>query len=147
MEQNLHLLLYRTFHAQRKYLRAYMKELGLGGGQPKLIAYLSDHGPCRQRDLADYFEIDPAAVCRMLDALQKGGFIIRQTDSLSRRRDLIAITEQGRQAAQAWRGRCREAEAIMLQGFTPEEIIQFSNYLARAHQNFRIWQEGHPCEI
>ena len=80
MEQNLHLLLYRTFHAQRKYLRAYMKELGLGVGQPKLIAYLSDHGPCRQRDLADYFEIDPAAVCRMLDALQKGGFIIRQTD-------------------------------------------------------------------
>ena len=58
MEQNLHLLLYRTFHAQRKYLRAYMKELGLGVGQPKLIAYLSDHGPCRQRELAETLPYD-----------------------------------------------------------------------------------------
>ena len=49
MEHSLHILLYRAFHAQRNYLRPGLQELGLGTGQPKLLAYLSARGPCRQR--------------------------------------------------------------------------------------------------
>ena len=65
------------FHAQRGALRPCLAEVGLGTGQPKLLGYLSQNGPSRQRQLADYFEIDPAAVCRMLDSLEKGGFVTR----------------------------------------------------------------------
>ena len=36
MEKTFHMLLYRAFHAQRSYLRPYLRELGLGTGQPKL---------------------------------------------------------------------------------------------------------------
>ena len=66
MEQRFHMLLYRAFHAQRSRLRPRLRELGLGPGQPKLLSYLDRHGPCRQKELADYFEVDPAAVSRML---------------------------------------------------------------------------------
>lgn len=66
MERTFHMLLYRAFHAQHNFLRPSLGELGLGPGQPKLLNYLMNRGPCRQRELADYFEIDPAAVCRML---------------------------------------------------------------------------------
>ena len=59
--------------------------LGLGTGQPKLIDYLARSGPCSQKQLADYFEIDPAAVCRMLDALEKGGFVTRTAGRTDRR--------------------------------------------------------------
>ena len=38
MEENFHILLYRAFHAQRNALRAHMRSLGLGAGQPKLVA-------------------------------------------------------------------------------------------------------------
>ena len=55
MQESMHMLLYRAFHAQRNILRPYMRALGLGAGQPKLIAYLAEHGPCRQSELADYF--------------------------------------------------------------------------------------------
>ena len=51
MERTFHMLLYRAFHAQRNILRPYMRALGLGAGQPKLIAYLAEHGPCRQSEL------------------------------------------------------------------------------------------------
>ena len=40
MESSLHILLYRAFHAQRNYLRPSLQALGLGTGQPKLLAYL-----------------------------------------------------------------------------------------------------------
>ena len=72
MERTFHMLLYRAFHAQRGALRPALGELGLGAGQPKLLGYLRRNGPCGQRELASYCEIDPAAVCRMLTAFKRG---------------------------------------------------------------------------
>ncbi|HIW73944.1 MAG TPA: MarR family transcriptional regulator [Firmicutes bacterium] len=137
MEKTFHMLLYRAFHAQRSYLRPFLGELGLGSGQPKILAYLAAQGPCRQRQLADYFEIDPAAVSRMLDSLEKGGFITRRVDETNRRADIVGLTEKGRAACEAWQGHCREEEALMLDGFTPEEQAKFAEYLTRAYGNLR----------
>ena len=116
MERTFHMLLYRAFHAQRNFLRPSLGELGLGPGQPKLLNYLMNRGPCRQRELADYFEIDPAAVCRMLDCLQKSGFVTRRADGQSRRRDVVELTEAGRQINLDWQRRCRVMEEAMLSG-------------------------------
>ena len=88
MQESMHMLLYRAFHAQRNILRPYMRALGLGAGQPKLIAYLAEHGPCRQSELADYFSIDPAAISRMVESLEKGGFITVEADKSNRRRKI-----------------------------------------------------------
>ena len=142
-----HTLLFRAFHAQRSYLHSCLGESGLGAGQPKLLVYLIDHGPCSQRELADYFEIDPAAVSRMLCAMEKSGFAARQTNQASRRSDLISLTEKGRQFAKLWLEHYREIEEIMLHGFTPQEREQFSQYLLRAYQNYRVWKEGQQCGI
>ena len=57
MERTFHMLLYRAFHAQRSYLRPCLGEIGLVVGQPKLITYLACHGPCGQRELAEYFDV------------------------------------------------------------------------------------------
>ena len=94
MQESMHMLLYRAFHAQRNILRPYMRTLGLGTGQPKLVAYLAAHGPCRQGELVDYFAIDPAAISRMVDSLEKGGFITVAPDKSNRRRKLLSITDK-----------------------------------------------------
>ena len=110
MEQSFHMLLYRAFHAQRNALRPALGELGLGAGQPKLLGYLKRNGPCGQRELAGYCEIDPAAVSRMLESLQKGGFVTRRADDQDKRRDLIALTPAGEGAYAAWQERYRTME-------------------------------------
>ena len=142
MEQSMHMKLYRAFHAQRTQMRAGLAELGLGVGQPKLLAYLTREGPCRQRQLAEYFEVDPAAVSRMLEALQRGGFVERRPDDRDRRGGLIELTDTGRAAGLAWQRRRREVEERMLEGFTPEEREQFAGYLNRAYRNLRDGKEG-----
>lgn len=146
MERTFHMLLYRAFHAQRHYLRPCLGEIGLEVGQPKLLTYLAGHEPCRQRELAEYFEVDSAAVSRMLDSLEKGGFVTRKMDEESRRSNLIALTDKGRQAQQQWQDRCRAMEGIMLRGFSDEEIARFADYLSRAWQNFRDGGDG-TCGI
>lgn len=147
MERTFHMLLYRAFHAQRNYLRPCLGEIGLEVGQPKLLAYLAGNEPCQQRQLADYFEIDSAAVSRMLDSMEKKGLITRRTDKTSRRSNSVELTETGRQANQIWQSHCQEMETIMLAGFTPTEQEQFANYLSRAYQNFRSRKEDAACEI
>ena len=44
MRYAIHTLLARTAHAQRNYLRPYLKEMGLSPGQPKVLRYLSELG-------------------------------------------------------------------------------------------------------
>lgn len=146
MERTFHMLLYRAFHAQRNYLRPCFGRVGLGAGQPKLLVYLNSHGPCRQKELADYFEIDPAAVSRMIDALERGGFVVRRKDETSRRGDLAELTEKGQQAVQAWTEFCAQEEEQMLQGFTPEERKKFADFLVRAYRNLREGKEGERWE-
>ena len=147
MERSFHMLLYRAFHAQRHYLRGGLREVGLEPGQPKLLEYLSRYGPCRQRELAEYFEIDPAAVSRMLDSLEKRGYVVRRVSDGSRRCDQVAVTEAGRRAAAEWRKRRQETDEVMLRGFTPEERRQLEDFLARAYRNLRAGRGGEPpCE-
>lgn len=137
MESRFYMLLYRLSHAQRTVIRPRGAALGLGSGQPKLIDYLARKGPCSQKQLADYFEIDPAAVCRMLDALEKGGFVSRSVDKNDRRTGTIRLTDKGSQAAAAWQQAAEDVEQQMLAGFTPEEQQQFAEFFRRAYRNLR----------
>lgn len=137
MERTFHMLLYRTSHAQKNYLRPYLKEIGLGTGQPKLLTYLATKSPCRQKELADYFEVDRAAISRMLHSMEKNGFITHETDRNNRRADSVRITKKGREANQAWHMHCQEVETKMLSGFTDKERRQFADYLFRAYLNMR----------
>ena len=137
MGYNFHMLLYRAFHAQRGALRPCLDALGLRFGQPRVLGYLLRNGASRQRELADYCEVDPAAVSRMLDSLQRGGVVSREADGANRRCERIQITDKGRAAYAAWQDSCLEMEGKMVDGFTEEERARFADYLARVHQNLR----------
>lgn len=137
MERRFHMRIYRLFHAQRTEMRREGAALGLGAGQPKLLSYLLARGGCMQKELADYFEVDPAVVSRMLLALEREGFISRDAGSPRRRCGLVELTEKGRKAAQAWLECGERFDERLLQGFSPEERDSFADYLARAYRNLR----------
>ena len=137
MERTFHMLLYRVFHAQRNALRPHLGELGLGAGQPKILGYLIENGSSRQRQLAEYCEVDPAAISRMLDSMQNGGFVLRQGNEQNRRCEQIVVTERGREAYGAWRGFRQKMEEQMLTGFSDQERAQFADYLSRAYRNLK----------
>lgn len=139
--ENFHMLLFRTFHMQRNFMRPRMAEMGLAHGQPRVLGYLAKEGPCCQRELAQHSEVDPATICRMLDSMEKGGLVTRQTDSKDRRAGLVQITEKGRSVLKEWEAHRRNMELQMLDGFTAEEQTQFADYLKRAYRNL-----GGKCE-
>ena len=98
MDYAIHTLLSRTSHAMQNYLRPHLGKLGLSPGQPKVLRCLNAMEPCSQRMLADYCEVDPAAICRMLDSLERDGFLERRPSKTDRRAGEVVLTEKGREA-------------------------------------------------
>ena len=135
MEYAIHTLLSRTFHVMQNYLRPHLGKLGLSPGQPKVLRCLNTLGPCSQRMLADYCEVDPAAICRMLDSLERDGFLERRPSKTDRRTGEVVLTEKGREAFTTWDSQLKQLEDRMLQGFTPQERSQLADFLARAYRN------------
>ena len=137
MEQTLHMLLYRAFHAQRGELRPSLNRLGLGTGQPRILGYLMRNGAASQKELADYSEVDPSAISRMLESMQKGGFITRKASENDKRSGVVDITELGRKAYAEWRNDCSAVEERMLKGFNDEEKAELMNLLKRVYTNLK----------
>lgn len=134
-EQSIHTLLMRTAHKQRNYLRPYLSEIGLSTGQPKVLRCLNACGSCSQRKLADACEVDPSAICRMLDSMEREGLVQRQPSPESRREGVVRLTERGKQTFNIWEARCARIDEHMLEGFSAQERRQFCDFLARAYRN------------
>lgn len=129
-----HMRLSRAFHAMKTDTRACARGLGLGPGQPRILSYLAAHGVSTQREIAKYLIIDPSAVSRMLDALERGGFV-ESVPGRDRRCRSLALTEHGRETVHRWDAECKRVDELMLAGFTPEERAQFDSLLDRARCN------------
>lgn len=130
-----HMALLRTMQAQRALLRPFGASLGLATGQPRVISYLAAHDSATQREIADYLSMDPASVCRMLDSLEKNGFVTTAQNPADRRTKRIALTDAGRACVEPWDRRCLEIDEAMLDGFSEQECEQFMDYLERARVN------------
>ena len=135
MEYAIHTLLSRTAHVMQNYLRPHLNKLGLSPGQPKVLRCLAARGPCSQRVLADYCEVDPSAICRMLDSMERDGFLLRRPSKTDRRTGEVVLTEKGRETFAAWDSQLTQLEDWMLQGFSEEERAQLRDFLARAYRN------------
>ena len=137
------MLLFRASHAQRQLMHPFMASIGLGTGQPKLLSYLAEYGSSSPRDMADFYELDPAGVSRMLDALAGKGFVKIEPHAADRRSKVVSLTPEGARVACAWNAACAEEAEAMLAGFTPEEREAFADYLRRApHQPACVRQQA-----
>ena len=106
MKTPFHLLLIRTYHAQKNRLRPEMAGIGLSPGQPKILNRLMEKDCCMQKELAESCDIQPATVSRMLDTMEQAGLVCRQEEAPRRRAASVAITEAGREAHRQWQAIC-----------------------------------------
>lgn len=109
MKTPFHLLLIRTYHAQKNRLRPEMAGIGLSPGQPKILNRLMEKDCCMQKELAESCDIQPATVSRMLDTMEQAGLVCRQEEAPRRRAASVASPKRagrpigsGRPSAAGW---------------------------------------------
>ena len=135
MQIPLYILLFKTFHAQRKKNRAQMYEMNLAPGQPKVLRYISTNDDCKLKDIAEACDVEPATVSKILNGLEEKNMLTRQINPHNKRAYQLRITPLGQEALKKWDIHSREVEAISLQGFSAQEKEQFKDYLSRMYMN------------
>ena len=80
------------------YIRAQglLETLGIYRGQPPVLHVLHEQEGLTQSELAGRLELSPATVTKMLQRLERAGFIQRQTDIEDQRVSRVYLTDAGR---------------------------------------------------
>jgi DNA-binding MarR family transcriptional regulator len=82
-----------------------LREQGLTRARAELIWRLLQQGPMTQQALSRLLRCTPRNVTGLVDALQTVGLVSRKPHPTDRRATLVHLTEQGVNAAAAWRAR------------------------------------------
>lgn len=88
-----------AMHIHRQVMAKLFAERGGHMGQAVCLRVLDAHDGISQRDLADILHLSRPTVTTMLQALEKGGVIVRKTDETDQRLTRVYLTDEGRQRA------------------------------------------------
>lgn len=86
-------LLHDAARLIRKRFELRAAAYGLSSAQWRLLVHVLREGPVPQARLADLLEIEPISVSRLIDRMQKSGWVMRQPDPNDRRVQRIVATD------------------------------------------------------
>jgi MarR family transcriptional regulator, multiple antibiotic resistance protein MarR len=117
----------RLYNAVAERVKA---EAGVGAGHFELLRYVRDHPDARVADLASAFAIGVGTTSKIVDRLEKQGWMERRPNPANRRSSLLALTPAGKSAVAraepAWQA---AIQAILGGAVTPDELKALSRTL------------------
>jgi DNA-binding MarR family transcriptional regulator len=122
----------RLKHAR---IHTLLDELDLYRGQPSVLRALWEQEGLMHADLARSLHVQPATITKMLQRMERAGFLERRPDAEDQRISRVYLTEAGRairtDVQQVWHRLEEEAFA----GFTLEERTLVRRFFVRIREN------------
>jgi MarR family transcriptional regulator for hemolysin len=118
-------------------LEVKLKDTGVTPVQHMALAHLTALGPLSQAELADRLSITPATTVRLVDRMERDGWVTRQSDPEDARVKRIVLTDN---AAEVWEKVSKAARALLdeaYRGLHPAEIETVKRVLERVRKNLR----------
>jgi DNA-binding MarR family transcriptional regulator len=78
-----------------RWIRTQDDSLGLSPARLSALSVIVFGGPCTLNQLAQAEQVKPPTICRIVDALEKQGFVKRKTSDKDQRSIFIHATEKG----------------------------------------------------
>jgi DNA-binding MarR family transcriptional regulator len=127
MAQNCHL----------HHMRAHQlfEAIGLYRGQPPVLFALWEREGQTQSELAEKLRIAPATITKMLQRMEKTGFIQRKPDSEDQRISRVYLTEAGHVVQSQVEAILKTMEAETFAHITTEERAVLHRFLLQIRQN------------
>ena len=111
------------------------KRIGLTRAQSRVLAYLTWKGEMNQARLAEWLEIAPISLTRLLDRMESYGWIERVANDDDRRAFVIRLTDKSREIFPQM---LEVGDTVVddgLRGFTPDERDTLVRLLGRVRHN------------
>jgi len=108
---------------------------GMTRAQWRAVKRLHREEGLRQRELAELLEMEPIALGRVLDRLEKSGFVQRRADPADRRAWRLYLTPRAHAIAGAMEEIAKEAIGDLLSGIKAAELAVATKVLSQAKAN------------
>lgn len=119
----------------RSRFDAYARTVGVTRQQWMVLLALMRQEPVNQTRLADYLEVEPISLSRMIDRLQAAGLVERRHDPNDRRARLLHLTEPAREVLKVLRECGAQVMREASEGIAPEDLAQFVTTLGKFRTN------------
>lgn len=122
-------------HLHRIRADQLLEKLGLYRGQPPVLFALWDQEGLTQSELADRLQVSPPTITKMLQRMEKSGFIYRKMDPKDQRVSRVYLTEPGRAVQSKVEETWQTMEAETFADFTMEERVLLRRFLLQMREN------------
>ena len=133
--QTLDFLLAQVSRLHRHRAHGLLDGLGLYRGQPPVLFALWEQDGLTHGELAEKLEITPATVTRMIQRMEKTGFVQRKPDDSDQRISRVYLTEAGRAIRAKLQLVWDRMEVENFAGFNEDELTLLRTFLLRIREN------------
>ena len=132
-----------TDRMHRRLFESKMAGIGIHRSQHRVLMYLFKHLPDApsQKELAEYFDISPAAIAVTLKKLENAGYITRAALENDNRVNTVIPTEKARAVVEKTREYSEELENVVFADFSDAELNAFEKLLEKMQQAMRRYEE------
>ncbi len=116
--------------------------LGLYRGQSRVLGALWEQEGLTHTELAHLLHVQPATVTKMLQRMEKAGFVERRHDLEDRRVSRVYLTAAGRAVREDVQEVWRRLEEEAFSGFTEKEGMLLRQFFSRIRDNLTEATEG-----
>jgi MarR family transcriptional regulator, organic hydroperoxide resistance regulator len=135
--KTLDFLLANICHLHHSRARQLFKAIGLHRGQPLVLLALWEREGLTQTELAERLEITPATVTKMLQRMEKAGFIQRKPDAGDQRVSRVHLAPAGRAVRRDVESVWKTMQAETFANFTLPEQALLRRFLLQILENLQ----------
>jgi len=110
-------------------------ELGLHRGQPPLLRLLWQEEGRTHSELADLLHVAPATITKMIQRMEKAGFVERRADPDDQRVSRVHLTDGGRGLHEHLSALTQRLDGETFDGFSEDERAALYSLLMRVREN------------
>ncbi|MBN2006564.1 MAG: MarR family transcriptional regulator [Anaerolineae bacterium] len=143
--ESLDFMLAQVCKLHRKRADALLETLGLYQGQPPVLFALWEQDGLTHRELAAWLHVQAATMTKMIQRMEKNGFVERRADPEDQRVSRVYLTEAGRTIRERMDQIWQILEAETFADFTLEERVLLRRFFLQIRGNL-LHAAGNPRE-
>lgn len=143
-EDVLHLLAGRTPRNMDRLLAHFLARAGvpLSKEQWSVMAVLWKDDGRSQQAIADATDRDRPGTTRLIDGLEREGYVQRRPHPTDRRSNLVHLTRKGRAMERKVAAALNDAVDVATEGISPRQISMLRNLFAKIDSNIQALKIG-----
>lgn len=136
-------------HRHKNYLESRLAANGLDiyPAQHRILVNIDLMPGIGQKELAKVLQVSPATITISVKKLIKAGYITKNNSDADNRRNVLAITEKGKEIVDKSAAIFDSIDNEIFEGFSDEEMDTMIHYFERVLANIdRVYPQGKSCE-